>query len=140
MNVKIEDLMITSVVTTHQHQTIGHAKDIMKKNGIHSLPIINSEDEVEGIITSNDLTGDISDDTQLRHIMTKKILTIPKYSDVHLAARIMRNHHIHHLVVTHEQKIVGVLSTFDLLKLVEKHRYVDKNAPTPNKKRSRRAR
>jgi len=140
MNVKIEDLMITSIVTTHQHQTVRQAKEIMKRNGIHSIPIINSEDEVEGIITTNDLVEDISDDTQLKHVMTKKILTIPKYSDISIAARIMRNHHIHHLVVTHEKKIVGVLSAFDLLKLVEKHRYIDKNAPTPNKKRSKRAR
>jgi len=134
MNAKVEDLMIASVVTTHKHQTVEHAKGIMKRNGINSLPIINSEDEVEGIITSKDLVDDISGDTKVEHIMTKKILTIPKYSGIHIAARIMRNHHIHHLVVTHEKKIAGVLSSFDLLALVEKHRFVSKNAPTPKKK------
>ncbi len=134
MNVKIEDLMVTSVVTTHKHQTVRQAKDIMQRNGIHSLPIVTENNEVEGIITTKDLVEDISDDTQIRHIMTTKILSIPKYSDVHIAARIMRNHHIHHLVVTHEKQIVGVLSAFDLLKLIEKHRYIAKNAPTPNKK------
>jgi len=134
MNVKIEDLMVTSVVTTHKHQTVGHAKDIMKRNRIHSLPIVNEAHEVEGIITTKDLVDDVSNDTPIRHIMTTKILTIPKYSDVHIAARIMRNHHIHHLVVTHEKQIAGVLSSFDLLKLIEKHRYIAKNAPTPSKK------
>lgn len=136
MNIKVEDIMIDSVVTTHRHQTVGHVKDIMKRNGIHSLPIINGEQEVEGIVTVNDLTGDTSDDTQIGHIMTKNVLTIPKYSGIHIAARIMRNHHIHHLVVTHEKKIVGVLSSFDLLTLVEKHRFVSKNAPTASKKKT----
>ncbi len=65
--------------------------------------------------------------------MTKNVLTIPKYSSIHIAARIMRNHNIHHLVVTHEKKIVGVLSSFDLLALLEKHRFVSKNAPTASK-------
>jgi predicted transcriptional regulator len=136
MNIKVEDLMIASVITTHQHQTIGHVKDIMKRNGIHSLPIINNDQELDGIVTVNDLTDEISDDTHVSHIMTKNVLTIPKYSGIHIAARIMRNHHIHHLVVTHEKKIVGVLSSFDLLALVEKHRFISKNAPTKSSKKS----
>ncbi len=138
MNVKIEDLMVASVITTHRHKSIGHIKDIMKRNNIHSLPIVNSENELEGIITNNDLTEEHSDETQVGLVMTKKVYTIPKYSDTHVAARVMRNHHIHHLVVTHEKKIVGVLSSFDLLALVEDHRYVAKNPPTPSNKKSKR--
>ncbi len=138
MNTKVADLMVESVITTHQHQTIGHIKQIMKKNKVSSLPIVNADGEVDGIITFRDLTNDISDETQVRHIMTKEVLTIPKYSGVHIAARVMRNHHIHHLIVTHEKKIVGVLSSFDLLLLVEDHRFVMKNSPTKSNKKSNR--
>jgi len=138
MNVKVKDLMVASVITTHQHKSVGHAKDIMKKNGIHSLPIVNHERELEGIITVNDFTDEVSNETLISHIMTKKVYTIPMYSDNSIAARIMRNHHIHHLVVTNEKKIVGVLSTFDLLLLVEDHRYVAKNPPTLGKNKSKR--
>ena len=71
--------------------------------------------------------------------MTRKVYTVPAYEDVHVAARIMRNHRIHHLVVTHEGGVVGMLSAYDLLSLVEEHRYVAKNAPTPSsRKRARR--
>ena len=62
------------------------------------------------------------------------MLTVPQYGDPSLAARIMRNHKIHHVIVTHEQKVVGIISSFDLLKLVEDHRYVMKNPPTPKKR------
>ena len=51
---------------------------------------------------------EISDDTLINHVMSKRVLTIPKYSGIHIAARIMRNHHIHHLVVTHKKELVGV--------------------------------
>ena len=47
----------------------------------------------------------------------------------------MRNHNIHRVVVTHEKQVVGMLSAFDLLKLVEDHRYVAKNAPTQSKRK-----
>jgi predicted transcriptional regulator len=70
--------------------------------------------------------------------MSKEVLTIPKYSGIHIAARVMRNHHIHHLIVTHEKKIVGVLSSFDLLTLVEDHRFIMKNGPTKSNKKSSR--
>ncbi len=138
MNTKVADIMVESVITTHQHQTIGHIKDIMKRNKVSSLPIVSADDEVEGIITFRDLTAEVSDETQVRHIMSKQVLTIPQYSGVHIAARIMRNHHIHHLVVTHEKKIVGVLSSFDLIKLVEDHRFVMKNGPNKSGKKGSR--
>ena len=43
MNVKIADLMVENVVTTQPHKSIGHVKDIMRKNGISSVPIVNSD-------------------------------------------------------------------------------------------------
>ena len=134
MNVKVEEVMVTQVVSTHQGKSVGHAKDIMRKNKIHSLPIIDAEDGVVGIVTTHDFIDELSDDTPIKHIMTKKVLTIPKYSGIHIAARIMRNHHVHHLVVTHEKQLVGVLSSFDLLAFVEEHRFVSKNAPTESRK------
>ena len=53
---------------------------------------------------------------------------MPAYSDPALAATLMRKQHIHHLVVTHEQKVLGILSSFDLLQLLEGKRFVAKNA------------
>ena len=139
MNIKVKDLMVKSVITTMPHKTIGHAQSIMAKNKIKSLPIVDSEMQVKGIITSTDILKGISDTTPLSSVMTTKVYTIPVYSDVHIAARVMRNHKINHLVVTDEKKIVGVLSAHDLLKLVEDHRFVMKNPPTPSKKKKQRA-
>jgi len=138
MNIKVKDLMAKSVITTMPHKTVGHAQSIMAKNKIKSIPIIDSEMNIKGIITSSDMLQDLSETTPLSHVMTTKVYTIPSYSDVHIAARIMRNHHINHIIVSDEKKIVGVLSAFDLLKLVEDHRFVMKNEPTPSKKKSKR--
>jgi CBS domain-containing protein len=138
MNIKVKDLMAKSVITTMPHKTVGHAQSIMKKNKIKSIPVIDAEMNIKGIITSSDMLQDYSETTPLSHVMTTKVYTIPSYSDVHLAARIMRNHHINHIIVSDEKKIVGVLSSYDLLKLVEDHRFVMKNEPTPSKKKSQR--
>ncbi len=138
MNIKVKDLMVESVITTMPHKSVGHAQHIMAKNKIKSIPIVSTDKEVKGIFTSSDDLKDISETTPLSHVMTTKVYTIPAYSDVHIAARVMRNHKINHLIVTDEKKIVGVLSAHDLLKLVEDHRFVMKNPPTPSKKKGNR--
>jgi len=138
MNAKIEDLVVRSVITTQPHKSVSHVKTLMKKHGINSVPVIDAEDRVKGIVSSSDMLDDLSDGTPVSKVMTSKVYTVPLYSDVHIAARVMRNHKIHHLVVTHEKKIEGVLSAFDLLKLVEDHRFVMKNPSTPKKKKSKR--
>jgi len=134
MNAKVSDLMVPSVVSTARHKSIGHARDIMKKNGISSLPVIDPDGTPAGILTSTDIIDGPSDTTPVSKVMAQKVYTVPQYDDVSTAARVMRNHHIHHLLVTHEQKVVGILSAFDLLRLVEDHRWVMKNAPTPPKR------
>jgi CBS domain-containing protein len=138
MNVTIKDLMSPSVVTTQPHKSVGHVKEIMLRNKVHSVPVVNAEMELQGIITTKDLIGHSSDNTPVSHLMTKDVYTVPLYSGIHIAARIMRNHHINHLVVTDEQRVVGLLSSFDLLELVEDHRFVLKNGPTPNSKKAKR--
>jgi CBS domain-containing protein len=62
--------------------------------------------------------------------------TVPPGEGPHIAARIMRNHRLHHVLVVQDHKVVGMLSTFDLLRLVEDHRYQAKQAPTPPKKQT----
>ena len=69
--------------------------------------------------------------TPISQVMSEHVYTVPKYSDVSLAARVMRNHKIHHVIVTHEGRLVGLLSSFDLLRLVEDHRFVMKNVYSP---------
>ena len=102
------------------------------------MPVVNPDEEAVGIITRNDLIGDYPDGAKVSDHMTESVYTVPQYNDVSIAARIMRNHKIHHVVVTHEKKVVGIISSYDLLKLVEDHRFVMKNPPSPSKKKRER--
>ena len=130
MNVKVEEIMSRSVITTEPHKSIDHVRGMMEKNKVSAIPVVNTEGEALGIVSSTVLVPELNGGSPVSKLMTDKVYTVPKYDDVSIAARVMRNHHIHRVVVTHEKKVVGVLSTFDLLKLVEDHRYVPKNAPT----------
>ena len=132
--VKVEDLMVEQVVTVTRHQSFGHARELMSKHGIHSIPVVDADGQPEGILTSTDMMDDVADETLIGKVMTTKVFTVTRYAGPHIAARMMRNHRIHHVVVTHEQKIVGMISSFDLLRVVEDKRFVAKNLPSTPKK------
>ncbi len=129
MNVKIKDLMVERVITAQPHHSVDHLRALMERNGIHAVPIVGPEGEAVGIVTSSDLIGDLKGGTPAKQIMSNGVTCVPAYNDVHVAARVMRNHKIHHVVVTHEKQVVGMVSSFDLLKLVEDHRFTMKAAP-----------
>jgi len=115
--------MTKEVITTRPHKSIGHVRDVMSKNHIQAIPVVDSEKEVLGIVTANDLLKRLNDASPVGKIMTEKVITISPYTRISEAARCMRNHHIHHLVITHQQQVVGVISSYDLLRLVEEHHY-----------------
>ena len=130
INIKIADLMAKRVITAQPHHSVDHLRGLMARNRIHALPIVGPEGEALGIVTTADLAArKIKNETPASKVMTPAIHAVPAYNPVHIAARVMRKHRIHHAVVTHEKKVVGMISSFDLLKLVEDHRFVMKNPP-----------
>jgi len=135
MNAKVQDLMTASVVTTEPHCSVDRVRRLMEDNRIGAIPVVDSDGKPQGMVSATDLVADLKGGSPISTIMSKSVYTIPQYDEVSTAARIMRNHRIHHVVVTQEQRVVGVLSAFDLLKLVEEHRFVAKAAPTPSKRK-----
>jgi len=130
MNAKVHELMTESVVTTEPHVAIERVRRLLKRNKVGGVPVVDTDGQPVGIVSATDLVESLKPDSPVSTIMTEKVYTVPKYDDVSIAARIMRNHKIHHVVVTHEQKVVGMISSFDLLALVESHRWVAKNPPS----------
>ena len=139
MNVKIADLMAKRVITAQPHHTVEHLRGLMERNRIHALPIVGPEKEALGIVTTADLVAKVKDATPASKVMTDGVRAVPAYNDVSVAAKIMRKNKIHHVVVTHEKRVVGMISSFDLLKLVEGQRFAAKSAPTEKKGAKKRA-
>ena len=130
MNIKIADLMANHVVTTLPHKTMGHVKDIMNKNNISAVPVVNSDNEPIGIITTSDFQKKVKDSSPVKTHLSGDLFQVPAYNDVSVAAKVMLKNKIHHVLVTHEGKLVGILSSFDLIKLIDEKRFTMKNPPS----------
>lgn len=138
MNVTLAELMSSPVMTVTKHETAGHAAKLMRTSNVSALPVVGPEGEPVGIITASDLLEDRSEASVVSSFMTHPAYTVPSSEQPHVAARIMRNHRLHHVVVVDHHQVVGMVSAFDLLALVEEHRYTAKNAPTPSNRASKR--
>ena len=132
MNVTLSELMSSPVMSVAPGETATHAAELMRSRRVSALPVVGPDGAAVGIITAVDLLDDRSDATQVEELMSQPALTVPASEGPHVAARIMRNHHVHHVVVVDHHRVVGMVSAYDLLALVEEHRYTAKQAPTPS--------
>ena len=87
----------------------------MLVGGINSIPIVNEDGALVGILSSHDLVDDWDSEVRISEIMSTTVYTIDCNASIVEAAQAMRQELIHHLVVTDDGATIGVISTFDLL-------------------------
>ena len=61
---------------------------------------------------------ELEDELEVREIMTPEVHTVPEQMPIPEVAELMIRSHVHRLLVTREDKVVGILSTSDLLGLL----------------------
>jgi CBS domain-containing protein len=139
VNVKIADIMRSPVMHATPHQTASHVRAVMTEHHVSAMPVVGPDDEPLGMVTASDLLVEHPDGTPVSTFMAAPVITVPPYEQPHVAARIMRNHRTHHVIVAEHDRVVGIVSAFDLLALVEEHRFTMKQPPTPSRRSSGRA-
>lgn len=128
MRVQVKDFMSSPVKTAVGENTVKEVRDMMKKNGIHSVPIIqyvkqlpNAEVTIQGIITASDVDSDVDDNVLVSEVMSTNVHVIHKDSSAKAAANMMLKHKVHHLVVMEAGRIIGMISSMDFVELVAEH-------------------
>lgn len=115
----VEDLMTGDMLTMRVSDPPERARDLMLSLGIHAIPLLDDDGAVAGIVTSHDLVDDqLDDDANLEELMSSPVVTINCEATVQEAAELMRSELIHHLIVLEDGDPVGILSTFDLLRVI----------------------
>lgn len=115
----VENLMVRSVVELTDTENVGAARERMDELDISAVPVVNSEGALIGILTATDLLTDYDDVLPVARIMTSPVHTIRPEARAAEAAHLMRKHGHHHLVVVEEDRIVGILSSLDLLRVID---------------------
>ena len=120
MGITVEEIMVKSVVAVDESKSVGEARDLMDNNDIGALPVVNAHGTLVGVVTATDLMLDYEDVLPVSRIMTSPPHTLAPGADVGQAARLMRQHGIHHVIILERDQMVGIVSSLDLLQLIER--------------------
>jgi CBS domain-containing protein len=101
-----------------QAATVAQAASIMQNAHIGSVLVAANP---PGIITDRDLRGRVlavglGSETPARQVMSQPLKTLDSDAPVFAALHFMLEEHIHHLALVEEGKVVGVISSTDLLR------------------------
>lgn len=113
-------IMTSSVISISEERDINMAESLMKVNNIRHLPVVNSKDELTGIISVRDVVKIKDKYKRIKSIMTKSVHIVKKSDDIKSAIEIMLKNKICSVLVGQNEEIVGIVTTDDLLKLLAK--------------------
>lgn len=116
----VEKIMTTEVITISKDAQIGKAARVMLENKITSLPVVDADRKLVGILTSSDLFRMVVEEMvgeviPVKAWMTPEPETISPETTLLEVHRVMGVKRIRSLPVMEGQKLVGIVTRTDLL-------------------------
>ncbi len=120
MNENVGSIMTTNLITVGPSDTLQTVKDILISRRIHHVPVV-EEGIMVGLVSIDDLFKlniNHSDygNTLVSSVMTKKLAKVESTDKIGTAAEVFMEHLFHALPVVDDGKLVGIVTSFDLLK------------------------
>lgn len=114
---QIVNLMTPDPVTIDQHDKLSKAKAIMDAGNFRRVPVVDGG-RLVGILTERDLHkySGFLESTRVTAAMRTSLITVTPYDMVEDAALLMLKHKIGGLPVVAEGRLIGIVTTTDLLK------------------------
>ena len=118
----VSDIMSKKIISIDESETIKKAASMMNEAEIGSI-IITKDNIPVGILTERDFvtkiaSKEISLSVPVSQVMTHPLLVIAPNQTVWEVAEIMMNMGIHRVAVQEGGKIIGMVTTTDLVKIV----------------------
>ena len=118
------------VFTIKRDDTVQDALEIMAREKVSSLPVVDDEGLLIGIISERDYIRKAVPERKapweiyVRDLMTEKILSITKSDSLKECMKIMSSNRIRHLPVMEESKMLGILSITDVVSALRSARFI----------------
>ena len=125
----VSKIMTTDILSVNITQSLREVEAIIKDEHIHHVPVV-SGDKIIGMLSKTDLqkisfvntvdgdglTTAMYDNLSIDQVMTKNITTVEQEDTILDTATILSKNEFHALPVMADGKLVGIVTTTDLLK------------------------
>ena len=131
---KIGDLMSEKLETIEASLSAQEAAMKMRDRNVSSLVVIDANSKTVGIITERDLVRKVcvhdasSRDTSVQNILSDALVTTDAISEVGVAADIMIQNQVRHLLVVKDDDInkpLGIITPSDLARYLKENLNID---------------
>ena len=135
----IGEIMTEKLVTITASSSAQEAAIKMTENNISSLVVTNGNNKSVGIVTERDLVTRVcvhdanSKNTTLENIMSSPLVTIDALSSVEVAADIMSQNGVRHLLVVKDEDIskpLGIITVSDFARYLKETLNLDETKAT----------
>jgi CBS domain-containing membrane protein len=125
-NLHVRDVMTSEVFTVRADESIAALQEVMRKNRIRHVPVVDDDGAVLGVVSQLDVLerSFFDEDDQVTDIMAWNVKTIDADDDVATAATIMLDNQYGCLPVVEEGVLAGILTEADFVKSVARGRAV----------------
>ena len=115
---KFESGMVVDPITISPEKSLGDAFDLMKKNAISGIPVVDKNNaKILGILTNRDIRFAQNKYEKVENLMTRKVITVRKNIKPEQAKKLLHKHRIEKLVVVDSNNIcIGLITVKDIEK------------------------
>jgi CBS domain-containing protein len=127
----VRELMTKNLIKLNLSDSLTKAESLLKTHNIRHLPVV-SGDKILGMLSYNDLLrisfADATDDDgdtvettvydmfTLEQVMSKQVTYVDASDPIEVAAELFINENFHALPVLENNKLVGILTTTDMIR------------------------
>lgn len=120
--------MIRDLQTVQPEDSLQKVKELLINHRIHHVPVVDKDFHLVGILTTYDLfklNVDHKDylTTKVANVMTRQLATLEASDKVGTAAEVFMEHLFHALPVLDGRKLIGIVTSFDVLRYAYNKEY-----------------
>ena len=116
----ISSVMVKDVFTVPQSMQLDEVAKLMLENGIGSVPVMNDDDEMVGIVSKADFVtlavGIAFEKITVKEIMSKDLTVVSPTERLVHARRQMLESHVGRLPVVEDESLAGMVTSKDLMR------------------------
>ena len=125
---RVRDVMHTSVRTVGADESVGDAISLLAEEHISGVPVLDRHGDLVGVLSNSDILEAIAEhndpeareqifeSTPVQDLMTTNPQTVSAGATIREAAQRMLYLEVHRLFVVDDGKLLGVVSTTDLVR------------------------
>ncbi len=123
--ISLAEIMTGDLIFLHPDDSLRKVDEIFDNYTIHHIPVVDDEEKLKGIVSRIDFlkasqlfslfNDDMFSELTVADIMTASLTTAEPTDTVALALGVFQKNLIHALPVVEDERLVGLVTTYDIL-------------------------